>query len=118
MDPGFTSFYIFQFKNGVIEYKELNEDGEEVVVKSKVFCSNPEALKRVLLRELFNLSSTSNVVEICKAKPRLPPLPQKRISQKKIDSMKTLYQQIPCQCRWFYPEGNTVQDEPFTGLRA
>ena len=57
MDPGFTSFYIFQFKNGVIEYKELNEDGEEVVVKSKVFCSNPEALKRVLLRELFNLSS-------------------------------------------------------------
>ena len=118
MDPGFTSFYIFQFKNGVVEYKELNEDGEEVVVKSKVFCSNPDALKRVLLRELFNLSSTSNVVEICKAKPRLPPLPQKRISQKKIDSMKTLYQQIPRQCRWFYPEGNTVQDEPFTGLRA
>ena len=117
MDPGFTSFYIFQFKNGVVEYKELNEEGDEVTIKSKVFCSNPEAVKRVIIRELFNLSSTSSVVEICKAKPRLPPLPKKRISQKKIDSMKTLYQQIPRQCRWFYPEGDTVLDEPFAGLR-
>ena len=118
MDPGFTSFYIFQFKNGVVEYRELNDDGVEVLVKSKVFCSNPEAVRKVILRELFNLNPTSNPVEICKAKPRLPPLPQKRISEKKIDSMKTLYQQIPRQFRWFYPEGHTVQDDLHTDLRV
>ena len=72
MDPGFTSFYIFQFKNGVVEYRELNDDGVEVLVKSKVFCSNQEAVRKVILSELFNFNPTSNPVEICKAKPRLP----------------------------------------------
>ena len=109
MDPGFTSYYIFEFKNGVVKYKELDDEGVEVVVKSKVFCPNPEAVKKVILRELLNLSPTSNVVEILKAKIRLPPLPQK-----KIESMKTLYQQIPRQCRWFYPEGHTVQNPTLT----
>ena len=35
MDPGFTSYYIFEFKNGVVKYKELDDEGVEVVVKSK-----------------------------------------------------------------------------------
>ena len=112
MDPGFTNFYIFQFKNGVVDYKELNEAGEEVVVKSKVFCANPEVVKKFILRELFNLSSTSNPVEIVKAKPRLPLLPQKKISRKKIESMRTLYSEIPRSCRWFYPEGDEFVDNP------
>ena len=112
MDPGFTGYYIFQFKNGVVDYKELNEAGEEVVVKSKVFCANPETVKKFVLRELFNLSATSNTVEIIKAKLRLPLLPMKRISQKKIESMRTLYSEIPRHCRWFYPEGEAYQDDP------
>ena len=37
MDPGFTGYYIFEFKNGVVDYKEFNDAGEQVVVKSKVF---------------------------------------------------------------------------------
>ena len=112
MDPGFTGFYIFQFINGIVHYKELNSTGEEVIVKSKVFCPNPEMVRKVILRELMNLSSTSNVLEICRAKLRLPFLPQKRISQKKIESMKTLYPQIPRFCRWFYPEGDGYVDVP------
>ena len=118
MDPGFTSYYIFEFKNGVVDYKELDEDGNAVTVKSKVFCADPVGLRRILLRELFNLSSTSDSVEICRARPRLAPLPMKRISEKKIENMRTLYQQIPAGYRWFYPEGNTVHNEPFSELRA
>ena len=118
MDPGFTSHYIFHFKDGVVEYRELNDEGDEVVVKSKVYCANPLAVKKVILRELFNLNAASNPVEICKARLRLPPLPQKRISEKKIESMKTLYQQIPRQFRWFYPEGQAVQDDLHIDLRV
>ena len=117
MDAGFTSYYIFEFKNGVVHYKEVNSDGGIEIVKSKVFCADPERTRKIILRELFNLSSTSNVVEICQAKPRLPPLPGKRISQKKVESMKTLYQEIPRSSRWFYPEGTNIQDEPHTDLR-
>ena len=84
MDPGFTSYYIFHFKDGVVEYRELNDEGDEVVVKSKVFCANPAAVKKVILKELFNLNAASNPVEICKARLRIPPLPQKRISEKKF----------------------------------
>ena len=118
MDPGFTSFFIFEFKNGVVEYKELDEDGIAVTVKSKVFCQDTVGTRKIILRELFNLSSTSNVLEICKANPRLPPLPMRRVSQKKIDNMKTLYQEIPRNFRWFYPEGSSVRDDPHTELRA
>ena len=73
----------------------MDKDGEVVTVKSKTFCADPESTKKIILRELLNLSSTSSVAEIIQAKPRLPPLPERRISQKKIDNMKTLYQQIP-----------------------
>ena len=118
MDPGFTSFYIFEFKNGKVEYKELSDAGIAGTVKTKVFCADPVGTRKIILRELFNLSSTSSVVEICKARPRLPPLQIKRISPKKIENMKVIYQQIPRSCRWFYPEGITVQDESFTDLRA
>ena len=117
MDAGFTSFYIFEFKNGIVHYKTVNSDGGIEIVKSKVFCADPEGTRKIILRELFNLSSTSNVVEICQAKPRLPPLPVKRISQKKVESMKTLYQEIPRSSRWFYPEGTSTQDDPHTDLR-
>ena len=108
MDVGFTSFFIFEFKNGIVKYQELDKDGEVVTVKSKTFCADPESTKKIILRELLNLSSTSSVAEIIQAKPRLPPLPERRISQKKIDNMKTLYQQIPRCSRWFYPEGENV----------
>ena len=118
MDVGFTSFFIFKFKDGVVHYQELGPDGEAITVKSKVFCADPVGTRQIILRELLNLNSTSNVVEICKAKVRLPPLPQRRISQKKIDNMKILYQQIPRDCRWFYPEGETVPDDTFVDLRA
>ena len=118
MDAGFTTFYIFKFKNGVVQYQELGPDGEAVTVKSKVFCADPVGTRQIILRELLNLNSTSNVVEICKAKLRLPPLPQRRISKKKIENMKILYQQIPRDCRWFYPEGENVPDETFADLRA
>ena len=105
MDVGFTSFFIFKFKDRVVHYQELGPDGEAITVKSKVFCADPVGTRQIILRELLNLNSTSNVIEICKAKVRLPPLPQRRISQKKIN-MKILYQQIPRDCRWFYPEGS------------
>ena len=81
MDQGFTSFFIFEFKDGVVDYKKLDEAGNEVLVKSRVFCSNTEMVRKVILRELFNLNSSSNPIEIVKAKPKLPFLPQKRISQ-------------------------------------
>ena len=32
--------------------------------------------------------------------------------------MKTLYQQIPRCSRWFYPEGENVEDESHSDLRA
>ena len=83
MDPGFTSFFIFEFKNGVVKYQELNQDGEAVTVKSRVFCANPVGTRKIILRELFNLNTTSDVVEICQAELRLPPHPQKRIVEKK-----------------------------------
>ena len=83
MDVGFTSFFIFEFKNGIVKYQELDKDGEVVTVKSKTFCADPESTKKIILRELLNLSSTSSVAEIIQAKPRLPPLPERRISQKK-----------------------------------
>ena len=70
-----------------------------------------------VLRELLNLSATSNTVEIMKAKLRLPPLPMKRISQKKIESMKTLYPEIPRHCRWFYPEGEAYIDRGMGNVR-
>ena len=38
--------------------------------------------------------------------------PLQNISQKKIESMKTLYSEIPRHCRWFYPEGEAYQDDP------
>ena len=56
-------------------------------------------------------------MEIVKAKPRLPPLPVRRVSKKKIDNMKVLYQQITRSFRWFYPEGNQVHDDPHTELK-
>ena len=40
------------------------------------------------------------------------------ISSKKVENMKTLYQQIPRSCRWFYPEGQTVENDSFAELRA
>ena len=118
MDAGFTSFFIFEFINGIVKYQKLDEDGELVTVKSKTFCADPENTKKIILRELLNLSSTSNIGEICQARPRLPPLPERRISQKKIDNMKILYQQIPRSSRWYYPEGEQVEDESHADLRA
>ena len=117
MLPGFTSYFLFEFKDGIVHYKDVGLDGEIVTVKSQSFCPDPSATKKILLRELLNLSSTSSVVEIVKAKPRLPPLPVRRVSKKKIDNMKVLYQQIPRSFRWFYPEGNQVHDDPHTELR-
>ena len=118
MDPAFTSFFILKFKNGVVKYQELNQDGVAVTVKPRVFCADPVGTRKIILIELFNLNSTSDVVEICKAKPRCPPLPQKIISQKKVDNMKVLYQQIPSNCRWYYPEDEEVPFETHTDLRA
>ena len=116
MDPGFTSFFIFEFIDGIVKYKVGKADGVTEVVKSKVFSADPEGTRKIILRELLNLSATSNDLENCQAKPRLPPLPVRRLSQKKIDSMKTLYQEIRRSSRWFYPEGNTVTDDPHTEL--
>ena len=65
MDVSFTSFYIFEFKNGVVKYQELDGDGALVTRKSKVFCKDPESTRKILLRELLNLSATSSVAEIC-----------------------------------------------------
>ena len=117
MDPGFTNYFIFEFKNGVVYYKELDDDGKAFVIKSRVFCHDPESTRKIILRELLNLNSTSSKIEICKAAPRLPPLPEKRISQKKIDCMKVLYPQIPRSFRWYYPEGASFEDYPHTELR-
>ena len=117
MLPGFTSYFLFEFKDGIVYNKDVGLDGEIVIVKSQTFCPDPAATKKILLRELLNLSHTSNVVEIVKALPRLPPLPARRVSKKKIDNMKVLYQQIPRCYRWFYPEGNQVHDDPHTELR-
>ena len=117
MIPGFTSYFLFEFKDGKVKYKEIGDDGEIETVKLQTFCDNPATTKKIILRELFNLSPTSNSVEIVRAKPRLPPLPMKRLSRKKIDNMKVIYQQIPRCYRWFYPEGNEVVNEPFTELR-
>ena len=117
MDPGFTSYFLFEFKDGVVKYKEVDGDGKIVTVKTKVFCANPAATRKIILQELLNLSPTSNVFEILKTKPRLPPLPVRRVSRKKIDNMKILYQQIPRCHRWFYPEGCDVVDDPHTELR-
>ena len=117
MLPGFTSYFLFEFKDGIVHYKDVGLDGEIVTVKSQTFCPDPSATKKILLRELLNLSPTSNVVEIVKAKPRLPPLPVRSVSKKKVDNMKVLYQQIPRCYRWFYPEGNQVTDDPHTELR-
>ena len=88
MLPGFTSYFLFEFKDGIVHYKDVGLDGEIVIVKSQTFCPDPAATKKILLRELLNLSHTSNVVEIVKALPRLPPLPARRVSKKKIDNMK------------------------------
>ena len=117
MLPGFTSYFLFEFKDGIVHYKDVGLDGEIVTVKSQTFCPDPFATKKILLRELLNLSHTSNVLEIVKAKPRLPPLPVRSVSKKKVDNMKVLYQQIPRCYRWFYPEGNQVADDPHTALR-
>ena len=117
MDPGFTSYFLFEFKDGVVKYKEVDGDGKIVTVKTKVFCANPAATRKIILQELLNLSPTSNVFEIFKTKPRLPPLPVRRVSRKKIDNMKILYQQIPRCHRWFYPEGCDVVDDPHIELR-
>ena len=117
MDPGFTSFQMYEFKNGVVDYKCLNPDGVVITVKSRTFCANPEATRKIILRELLNLSQTSTPVEIVKANLRLPPLPGKRVSKKKIDNMKVIYPQIPACHRWYYPEGLTVGDDPHTDLR-
>ena len=75
----------------MVYYKELSLEGEIVVKKTQVFCANPQATRKVILRELFNLSSTSSIIEILKAKVRLPPLPKKIISQVKMDNMKVLF---------------------------
>ena len=37
MDAGFTSFFIFEFINGIVKYQKLDEDGELVTVKSKTY---------------------------------------------------------------------------------
>ena len=58
MDPGFTSFFLFEFKDGVCHYKEVGLDGEIVMVKSRTFCQNHAALKKIILQELFKLSPT------------------------------------------------------------
>ena len=118
MDVGFTSFHIYEFKDGVVKYQVFNTDGEVVTVKERTFCPDPESTRKVILRELLNLSPTSSVEEICCAKPRLPYQPERILSKKKIMNMKMLYQQIPRNCRWYYPEGETVEDNPHTQLRA
>ena len=117
MDAGFTRFFLFEFKDGVCHYKEVGFDGQIRTVKSRTFCQNPAALRKIILRELFNLSPTADSVEMVKAKLRLPPLPTRRISKKKVDNMVILYPQIPRCHRWYYPEGNAFTDEPHTALR-
>ena len=117
MDAGFTKYHWFEFKNGVVYYKSLSGDGEVVIEKSKTFCSNPDATKKAILRELFNLSNTSSPLEIAKAKPRLPLLPHRKVTDKKVENMKVLYPLIPRCYRWFYPEGSNAADEPHTEIR-
>ena len=56
-------------------------------MKYNVFCADPVATKQIILRELLNLNSTSNVVEICNAK--------------KIENIKILYLKIPRDSKWF-----------------
>ena len=105
-------------KKNLYTPQAIVQDGEAVTAKSRVFCADPVGTRKIILIELFNLNSTSDVVEICKPKPRCPPLPQKIISQKKVDNMKVLYQQIPSNCRWYYPEDEEVPFETHTDLRA
>ena len=53
MDAGFTSFYIIQFKNGIVTYKDVNIDGEIVDVKSKVFCADLDETRKIILKRAF-----------------------------------------------------------------
>ena len=91
----------------MVYYKSLSGDGEVVIEKSKTFCSNPDATKKAILRELFNISHTSSPLEIARAKPRLPLLPLRKVSDTKVENMKVLYPLFP---RWFYPEGSNAAE--------
>ena len=117
MDLGFTKYHWFEFKNGIVHYKSLDEKGDVTIVKSKTFSANPDATKKAVLREIFNLSQTSSPFEIARAKIRLPPLPVRKVSDKKVDNMKVIYPLIPRCYRWYYPEGASSADEPHTELR-
>jgi hypothetical protein len=43
MDPGFTSYYIFEFKNGVVKYKELDDEGTSKSESHLKCCGNFES---------------------------------------------------------------------------
>ena len=49
MLPGFTSYFLFEFKDGIVHYKDVGLDGEIVTVKSQSFCPDPSATKKILL---------------------------------------------------------------------
>ena len=49
MLPGFTSYFLFEFKDGIVHYKDVGLEGEIVTVKSQSFCPDPSATKKILL---------------------------------------------------------------------
>jgi hypothetical protein len=97
---GFTNFFYFEVSRGRCLFKPTADSAQENV---HVFCTDLVYTRRGLLMDLFGLPETATVSQILAATLLLPVLPQKTLSEKKIESLAEKYATIPKLYRPYYP---------------
>ena len=51
-------------------------------------CTNPTLTRKIILNEVFGLHESAGIVDILQVKPKLPQMPERLLTEKKIKSIK------------------------------
>ena len=79
-------------------YTTFDEDG-----KSHLFTADPMKVRKILLKEMFNLGPDATPRDIANAPLILPKLPEKKLTDSRVRSIAMKLSCIPKQYRAFYP---------------
>ena len=115
---GFTANYMFEFVNGKCIYKRLYTDLDDMSTEH-AFVTDPKLVRKLLLRDIFDLPETATPGEIVRAKVLLPRLAEKKMTPSREKSIAMKLHCVPQNYRAYYPgyrgetnaEVNATQDE-------
>lgn len=102
MPAKYTFNYVYEFRNGVVNYKRTVATPEKEGFRHTL-CSSPQATRKAVLRELFDLAPDATLRQIVNAPLNLPVLPSRPLKPSKLASLAKKYPTIPRKHRSYYP---------------